>query len=101
MIDHGDLLMRLKTLPSRVALAAYHRFYSRWISVVYVSTYVLVDLDSNLAAELPKENIHWVKAQLCPIPTRAPWGIGLDIRSDRYLHKNIDRLLIQNDYCVG
>lgn len=101
MIDHGDMVMRLKMLFSRTALTAFNSFYSRWISIFDAPTYVLVDRGSNLAAELMKEKLHEVEAQLCPIPTKAPWGIGLDERFYRYCHKSIDRLLLQTDYDAG
>lgn len=59
---------------------------------------MLVDRGSNVGAELMKEKLHEVEAQLSPIPTEAPFGVGLNARSHRYLHKSIDLLLLQKDY---
>lgn len=45
-----------------------------------------------------REKLHEVESQLCPILTEALWGIGLNERAHRYIHKEIDRLLLQSDY---
>lgn len=62
---------------------------------------MLVDRGSDLAAEIIKEKLHRVKAQLCPILTEESWGIGINERSRRYLQKNIDRLLLRKIYDTG
>ena len=64
-------------------------------------TFTIVDRGSNLAAELMKEKLHDVESQLLPIPVEAPWGIGLNERSHRYLHKSIYSLLLQPGYSTG
>lgn len=96
MIDHGDMTLRLKTLANRTAPTAFNAFYGGWISLYDVPIYLLVDDRSNLVAEFMKEKLHEVDSQLCPIPTEVPWCNGLNERSHRYLHKSIDRLLLQN-----
>lgn len=101
IIDHGDMLLRLALLHNNSAPTAFNAFYSRWISIFDAPSYVIVDRGSNLAAEYMKNKLHEVDSQLCPIPTEAPWGIGLNERSHRYLHKSINRLLLQRDYDTG
>lgn len=101
MIDHSDMLLRLKMLPNRTAEAAFNAYLSRWISVFDSPMFTIVDRGSNLAAEYMKDKLHDVDSQLLPIPVEAPWGIGLNERSHRYLHKSFDRLLLQPGYNTG
>lgn len=93
--------MQLKMLFCPIALIAFNTFYSRWLSIFDAPTYVLVDLASNFAAELMKEKLHDVETQRCAIPTEAPWGVGLNERSHRYLHKSMDRVPLQVNYDTG
>lgn len=48
-----------------------------------------------------KRKLHEVKTQVLPIPTDAFWGIGLNKRSHRYVHKSLDRLLLQKLFDTG
>ena len=77
-IDHGDMLILLKILHDRRAITAFNTFYSRWISTFDAPGYVRVACDSNLAAELMKDKLHEFQAHLLPVPTKAPFGIGLN-----------------------
>lgn len=63
------------------------------LSSTHRRMYLLIAVPIQLL-ELTKEEIHEVKAQLCPIPTQEPWGIGLNKCSHWYPHKSIDRLLL-------
>lgn len=63
--------------------------------------FTIVDRGSNLAAEYMKDKLHDVDSQLLPIPFEALWGIGLSERPHRYIHKSIDRLLLQPGYSTG
>lgn len=76
IIDHGDMLVRLKLLPVRTSQTSFNAFYSRWISIFDAPTYVIIDRALNLSAELIKERLHQLKSQLLPIPTKAPCVIG-------------------------
>lgn len=78
IIDHGDMLFGLKTLSNRIALTAFNAFYSRWISAFDAHICVYLYRGSNISAELMKKKIHEVDSQLCPVPTKAPWSIGLN-----------------------
>lgn len=60
MIDHGDMLLDLKTLINRTALIDFNSFYSRWISTFCALMYVYIDSGSNLAAEIMKQKLHEV-----------------------------------------
>lgn len=100
MIDHDGMLIRLKLLHSCTAQIAFNAFCSHWIPTFDAPTYVFVHRGSNIAAELMKE-LHNVNGQVCPIPTEAPWGIGLNERSHWYLHKSFQRLLLHCDYDRG
>lgn len=71
MTDQSDIIIRLKKLPNHTALAAFHRFYSRWMSVFDAPTNVLVDCCSNLASEHLK-NVSRSLSSTVPGCTRSP-----------------------------
>lgn len=101
IIDHGKMMLRLKHLPDNSAQISFNAFYTQWISSVFdAPVYVIVDRGSNLFAEYMKRELHEVESQLFPVPTEAPWGIKLNERSHRYMHK-IDWLLRQSQYYTG
>lgn len=74
MIDHFDIVLRLKKSSNCTALTAFNIFYRRWISTFDAPTYVYVDGRSNLSAELMKEKLYEVDVQLCPVPNRSTMG---------------------------
>lgn len=101
MLDHGDMLLKLKHIPDHSVETSFNAFYSRWISIFDSPALVLVERGSNLNAQLMRDQLHKVQSQLLPIPTEAPWSLGINERSHRYIHNSIDRLLLQRDYSVG
>lgn len=98
LIDHGDMILKLKLLPNRTALTALNAFYSPWTSVFYAPKHILVDRGAKLAAKLMELKLYDVKPQPCLTLTEALWGIVLKERSNRYLYKSIDRHLLQREY---
>lgn len=38
---------------------------------------------------------------MLPIPSEASWSLGINKRSHRYIHKSIDRLILERNYSVG
>lgn len=94
MIDHGEMLIRLKTFLDCTTKTAFNDFYSSWIAYFDYPIYVIKDRGENFSAKLMKEKLHSEESQICPVPTEAPWDIGVNERSNRYLHKSIDRLLL-------
>lgn len=101
MIEHGNMMIRLKTLPNRTTKDACNTFYSRQIATNDNPMFVLVDRGYNIAEELMNEHFHQFDAQLCPIPTEVSWGIGLNDISNRYLYKSTDKLLPLSNYETG
>lgn len=63
--------------------------------------FLLVDRGSNLCAELMIERLPEIDDHLCSIPTKSPWGTGLNERSHRYFYKSIYRLILQHNFNIG
>lgn len=97
IIDHGDMLIRLKMLPDRSAPTTFNAFYNRWIAMFDAPTYIIVNRSLSLSTEHMKTKIYEFELQHGHIPTEAPWGIGLNERSHRYIHKSITRLLLEKN----
>lgn len=101
MIDHGDMLLRIKFFQDCTVLSCFIAFVSRWITTLDAPHFVLIDRGSNYNTELMWNKLDKVQVQLCSIPPELSWGIGLNRRSLRYLHKRIAMLLLQTDYATG
>lgn len=101
ILDHGDTFIHCTFLPDRSTVTAFNSFYTHWISHFDARCFTVVHRGSNLASAEMKQNLHTLQSQLCPKPTDAPWSLGSNKRSHKFLHKAIDRLLLQPDYING
>lgn len=48
-----------------------------------------------------RDKLHKLQAQLCPVPTKALWGIGPNKSSKSYIHRSIDRITLLTNYAIG
>ena len=92
MLDAGDVMLRLKHIPTDSARNAFSAYFTRWISIFDSPVFTIVDRGRNLTNDYMVSQLHLLQSQLCPIPTEAPWSIGTNERSHGFLHRAIDKL---------
>lgn len=85
------MFLRRVLLPNRTALTAFSSYFTHWISYFDSPVLAVVDRGSNLAESEMQTKLNEIQAQLCLIPTEAPWSLGANERFHQYLHKAIDR----------
>lgn len=100
MIDHGDLLHRLKLFWDCRPRTTFNAFYTHWIATLDASEYFFIDCGYKLAIELMKRKHHKVQDE-CLIPVELQWYIGLNDRSHQHLHKSIDLRFLRYHYNTG
>jgi len=101
MLDAGDMMLRLARLSNDSARTAFNAYLSRWMSIFDAPIFTFVDRGTNLTNKYMAENLRYFESQLCPIPTEAPWTIGTNERSHRFLHKAIDRTTSSSSFDPG
>lgn len=72
--------------------------YFSWWSSMFVSIFVelvynVVDRGTNLAAQYMAVQLRYLQLQLCPVPTEAPWSLGHNERSHKFIHCSIDKII--------
>ncbi|MEM1282625.1 MAG: hypothetical protein AAGG81_03645 [Chlamydiota bacterium] len=93
ILDTGDKLLRLVHIEDDSAKTSFEQYVRRWISIFDAPIYTVVDRGTNLAATYMVNNLHRFNSQLISIPTEAPWSLGHNERSHRYIHSAIDKIL--------
>ena len=73
----------------------------KWIAYFDDPKYVTGDRGSNLNAKYVSDMIQIHDYQLRPFLTQAPWSIGSNKRSHRFLHKAMDKLLSTEGFELG
>lgn len=101
MLDAGDMLLRLQNLRDDSARTALNDYLSRLLSIFDAPIFTVVDRGTNLANKYMADNLRYFESQLCSIPTEAPWSIGNNERSHRFLHKAISRTISDLNFDVG
>ena len=93
MLDTGDKLLRLSHIIDDTAKTSYNCYFRRWISIFDAPIFTVVDRGTNLAAKYMAEKLNLIQSQLIPIPTEAPWSLGHNERSHRYIYIAIDKIM--------
>lgn len=101
MLDVGDKLIRLHTLTDHTAQCAFNAYLWRWISIFDAPIFTVVDQGTNLTSDLMYRELRKYSSQLCPIPTEAPWSLGSNERSHKFLAKTINIICASPEYDVG
>ena len=101
ILDAGDMMLRLCNLRDNSARTAFDAYFSRCISIFGAPTFTVEERGSNLANKHMADSLRTLDSQLCPISTEAPWSIGSNERSLRFLRKEIDSLLADPKFDPG
>lgn len=100
-MDAGDLFLKLAHLSDDTARTAFNAYLYRWIATFAASTFTTVGRDSNLTNQMIPNQLRLLESQLCPIPREAPWSLGSNERSHRFIHKAIEKLLFIPNFDCG
>lgn len=101
MLDVGDKLIWLSPIRDHSASATFKAYLWRWISIFDAPTYTVVNQGSNFSSSHMHSMLLMFSSQLCPIPTEAPWSIGDNERSHKFISKYTDILQSTSEFDCG
>ena len=101
MLDSGDMMLKLSYLIDNSARTALNTYICRWIAIFDAPIFTVVDRGTILTNKLTADILREFNSQFIPNPTEAPWSIGSNERSHRFLSEAIDQLIATPQLDLG